>query len=55
MTNARYQVLETGTTKRPYEVHDMQGCYGKPGWVVFASANRDAAAKRANEMNQEAA
>lgn len=50
----RYQVLCTGTDKRPYEVHDMQGAYGKPGWVVFASSKRERAEKEAAIRNQEA-
>lgn len=50
----RYQVHATGTEKRPYEVHDMQGGYGKPGWVVFSSKSQTAAQKRADDMNKEA-
>lgn len=54
MSDEKYVVLETGTAKRPFEVHNLPGGYGKPGWVVFASSKRESAEKRAIELTEAA-
>ena len=44
----RYVVRETGTPKRPFEVHDTKGTKSGLGWVVFCSASYQGAFKAAD-------
>lgn len=46
--DARYVVVSSGSSKRPYVVKDTQG-----GWDVYGSASLANAQKRADELNRD--